>query len=245
MKTKKCKKCNSEKELCEFRTRKDNKSGYGNNCKICESETNKKYRENNKEQIKLKNDEFLENNKDYFKIRYENNKDKILEQSKEYYLKNKDKILDYDKIYRKENKDKIKERQKNWYTENKEKIIIKANINYIKRKNTDPLFKLKIAIKNNIYHSLKRKGFKKNSRTHEILGCLIDEFKQHLESKFEPWMTWDNYGKYDGTEGYGWDIDHIIPTSSATTEEELVKLNHFSNLQPLCSYFNRVIKRDN
>lgn len=44
MKTKKCKKCNSEKELCEFRTRKDNKSGYGNNCKICESETNKKYR---------------------------------------------------------------------------------------------------------------------------------------------------------------------------------------------------------
>ncbi len=245
MKTKKCKKCNSEKELCEFRTRKDNKSGYGNNCKICESEINKKYRENNKEQIKLKNDEFLENNKDYFKIRYESNKDKILEQSKEYYLKNKDKILDYNKIYRKENKDKIKERQKNWYTENKEKIIIKANINYIKRKNNDPLFKLKIAIKNNIYHSLKRKGFKKNSRTHEILGCLIDEFKQHLESKFEPWMNWDNYGLYNGTEGYGWDIDHITPTSSATTEEELIKLNHYSNLQPLCSYINRVIKRNN
>jgi hypothetical protein len=55
-------------------------------------------------------------------------------------------------------------------------------------------------------------------------------------------MIWDNYGLYNGTE-YGWDIDHIIPSSSAITEEELLKLNHFSNLQPLCSYFNRDIKR--
>jgi hypothetical protein len=58
-------------------------------------------------------------------------------------------------------------------------------------------------------------------------------------------MNWDNYGKYNGELDYGWDIDHIIPLSSATTEEELLKLNHFNNLQPLCSYTNRVIKRDN
>ena len=40
------------------------------------------------------------------------------------------------------------------------------------------------------------------------------------------------------------DIDHIIPISTAKTEEEIIKLNHYSNLQPLCSYTNRVIKRD-
>lgn len=245
METKKCKKCNLEKELCEFRTRKDNKSGYGNNCKVCESEINKKYRENNKEKIKLKNKEFLLNNKDYFKERYKNNKEKILLQLKENYNKNKKNKLDYDKTYRKENKDKIKERKKIWYKENKKKILIKANVNYVKRKNSDPLFKLKVAIKNNIYHSLKRKGFKKNSRTHEILGCLIEEFKQHLENQFESWMTWDNYGLYNGEPNYGWDIDHIIPTTTAFSEEELLKLNHYTNLQPLCSYINRVIKRDN
>lgn len=58
-------------------------------------------------------------------------------------------------------------------------------------------------------------------------------------------MTWDNKGLYNGEEGYGWDIDHIIPLSTATTEEDIVKLNHFTNLQPLCSYVNRVIKKHN
>ena len=41
-----------------------------------------------------------------------------------------------------------------------------------------------------------------------------------------------------------WDIDHITPISSAETEDDVIKLNHFTNFQPLCSYTNRVIKRD-
>ena len=60
-------------------------------------------------------------------------------------------------------------------------------------------------------------------------------------------MNWDNYGNpKDGiyAPNKTWDIDHIIPTSSAITEEDLLKLNHFTNLQPLCSYFNRFIKSD-
>lgn len=44
-------------------------------------------------------------------------------------------------------------------------------------------------------------------------------------------------------EDKSWDIDHIIPTSSARTEDEVIKLNHYTNLQPLCSYYNRVVKR--
>lgn len=58
-------------------------------------------------------------------------------------------------------------------------------------------------------------------------------------------MNWDNYGLYNGEPKYGWDIDYKIPTSSAITEEDVIKLNHYSNLQPLCSYVNRVVKRDN
>jgi len=38
-------------------------------------------------------------------------------------------------------------------------------------------------------------------------------------------MSWSNHGD--------WHIDHIIPVASAIDEEELYKLNHFSNLQPL------------
>jgi hypothetical protein len=58
-------------------------------------------------------------------------------------------------------------------------------------------------------------------------------------------MNWDNRGLYNGTPEYGWDIDHMIPSCSAKTEEELIQLNHYSNLQPLCSYINRDIKRNN
>ena len=77
-----------------------------------------------------------------------------------------------------------------------------------------------------------------------MLGCSFIEFKLYLESKFELWMTWENKGKYNGELNYGWDIDHIIPLSSANSEEELVKLNHFENLQPLCSKMNRDIKKN-
>jgi len=45
-------------------------------------------------------------------------------------------------------------------------------------------------------------------------------------------MNFDNYGKYNGEFNFGWDIDHIIPTSSAKTEEEIIKLNHYTNLKP-------------
>ena len=58
-------------------------------------------------------------------------------------------------------------------------------------------------------------------------------------------MTWDNYGLYNGELNCGWDIDHIIPLSSVNTEDDIIKLNHYTNLQPLCSYTNRVIKKDN
>jgi hypothetical protein len=63
-----------------------------------------------------------------------------------------------------------------------------------------------------------------------------------LESKFEIWMNWDNYGLYNGEFNYGWDIDHIMPLFSAKTEEDVLKLNHYTNLQPLCSKVNRHIK---
>jgi hypothetical protein len=46
-----------------------------------------------------------------------------------------------------------------------------------------------------------------------------------MESLFKEGMTWDNHGE--------WHIDHIIPISSGKTEDEVVKLCHYTNLQPL------------
>jgi 5-methylcytosine-specific restriction endonuclease McrA len=58
-------------------------------------------------------------------------------------------------------------------------------------------------------------------------------------------MTWDNWGKFNGELNHGWDIDHIIPISSAKNESDTVTLCNYKNLRPLCSKVNRHIKRDN
>ena len=78
-----------------------------------------------------------------------------------------------------------------------------------------------------------------------LLGCSFKEGKKYIEDKWEPWMNWDNHGIYIvGEYNVGWDVDHIIPTSSAKSKEELIKLFHYTNLQPLCSNINRNVKRD-
>jgi hypothetical protein len=151
--------------------------------------------------------------------------------------------------YRKANKEKIDLSNKQYRENNKdvrklsrEKYKTKRNENHKSKIKTDPLYRLKCNIR-----GLIKKNFlniKKSKKTEEILGCSFEQFKEHLESKFESWMNWDNRGLYNGTEGYGWDIDHIIPSSSAITEDDVIRLNHFSNLQPLCSHINRNIKKD-
>lgn len=85
----------------------------------------------------------------------------------------------------------------------------------------------------------------KNNKYEQILGTSFPELKKYIESKWEPWMNWNNYGLYKTNEyNVGWDIDHIIPTSSANTKEELLKLLHYTNLQPLCTNINRHVKRN-
>lgn len=61
------------------------------------------------------------------------------------------------------------------------------------------------------------------------LGCTLDEFKVHIESQFQPGMSWENWSMR------GWHLDHIRPLDSfdLTKPEELAKACHYSNMQPL------------
>lgn len=160
---------------------------------------------------------------------------------REYYLKNKIKLDNYQKEYRKSNNDL---KGQKWYQKNKERVKEKVKIYQRKRKDTDPIFKLKSNLRTVINNLLRERHFTKKSKTFEIVGCSFEDFIKHIESKFEPWMSWDNYGLYNGEPNYGWDIDHIIPISKAETIDDVIKLNHYSNLQPLCGKTNRYFKRD-
>ena len=159
------------------------------------------------------------------------------------------------KKWRNNNKDYNKIRGKNWRDANKTKVIENNNnwrINnpsykkeYEKnRKLKDIIYRLKHNITSSVGVEIKRKGYTKKSRTYKIIGLTFEEFKNYIESKFQPWMNWDNYGKYNGELNHGWDIDHIEPLSSAKTEVGLLKLWNFKNLQPLCSKINRDVKKN-
>ena len=149
------------------------------------------------------------------------------------------------KIYYQNNKSLYKEYGKKYREANKEIIKIKKNSRQFNRRKEDCLYKLKGNISALIRISFIKQNYKKKNKTVDILGCSMIEFKKYLEAKFENWMTWDNKGNpKDGVFEINktWDIDHIIPISSATTEDDVIRLNHYTNLQPLCSYINRFVK---
>ena len=117
----------------------------------------------------------------------------------------------------------------------KPEVKIKRNLRKRERFKTDKLYKLKENIKTLIGNSIRRKGFKKNSKTNKILGCTYEQLVDHLNINFYNFKVGDD----------NLDIDHIIPISSATNEEEVLKLNHYTNLQLLPKEYNRFIKQAN
>ena len=92
------------------------------------------------------------------------------------------------------------------------------------RKATDPLFKLKCNISSRIYNSLKARGYSKTSKTASLLGCSFETLMEHLGPK----PTEDCH------------LDHICPCNQAQTEEELLKLQHYTNLRWLPAEENKI-----
>jgi hypothetical protein len=246
---KKCIKCKIEKELTDFRfIKKTNK--YWGTCKKCRKEYNKEYREKRKEYLKEKRKEYYKNNKEEFrknsKKYREKNKEKIKELHKEYYKNNKEYLKEYHKEYREKNKEYLKEYWKKYRENNKEKIkeydkeYIKKNKHKIRaekrkyennKRKTDPLYKMKCNLRTRIYSAFKRATWRKGDGTEKLLGCSFKTAHKHIERQFTKGMTWDNHGE--------WHIDHIMPLASAKTEEELKKLCHYRNLQPLWGEDNK------
>lgn len=65
-----------------------------------------------------------------------------------------------------------------------------------------------------------------------LIGCTMQQLRQHLEAQFTEGMTWDNYGK--------WHVDHIRPCASfdLLDPEQQRQCFHYSNLQPLWAIDN-------
>lgn len=96
-----------------------------------------------------------------------------------------------------------------------------------KRSKKEPVFTFVENLRTLIRKSIQGFNYTKNSKTFEILGIDRDGFLKHIESQFTEGMSWENHGFY------GWHLDHKIPVSSARSQEEIIRLNHYTNFQPL------------
>lgn len=164
--------------------------------------------------------------KEYNRLYHASNKEKNKKQrsdyAREYYKRNKIKAS---KRYQ-NNITKIKVYQKQYQKANRQKFKEQYNKSY----KNDELFRAKAKLRASVCHSFKRIKLQKITHTEKLLGCSWQQAKEHLESLFQPGMTWGNHGE--------WHIDHIIPIATATTAEDVAKLCHISNLQPLWAVDN-------
>lgn len=138
------------------------------------------------------------------KIYRDNNRDEISKKRRKYYLDNIDITKNKDRDYRLKNQDKLRQKRKEKYQ-------------------IDSLHKLRVNLRRRINFYLKNK----NSSSFNILGCSVDFLKSYIEERFDVGMSWENYGIN------GWHLDHIVPLSSAKNKYDIIKLCHYSNLQPL------------
>jgi len=118
---------------------------------------------------------------------------------------------------------KQKRKERYWLDPESAKIY---NRNYAReRAKKDPVYRLTLRCRKRIWAAIKEGGYTKKSKSFEMIGCSAKELMSFLEPKMTKGMTWENYGE--------WHIDHIIPLASAKTIEDVERLCHYSNLQPL------------
>ncbi len=227
-------------------------------CTDCNTIRMREYRAKNKDKIKNYQQQ-------YDKTYYQNNKSAIQHRKQKYYQDNKEKILLTESQSYQQHPEEKKEYNKNYYSLNKQRILEQNKIyqaNNIKQireyhrhyqryqRSTKISFKLRYNISASINNYLKSVGSAKQKNSClDYLGYSIDNLIQHLESQFEPWMHWSNYGSYrknswqdHDPSTWTWQIDHIIPQSSfyftSMADPQFLACWGLNNLRPYSSKMN-------
>lgn len=187
--------------------------------KVKISEQNKRYRESHKAEAR-----------DYHKAWRDANREHLNEQAREKYRQNPQSFKERKNRYVASNQEKVKKSQHRYKTENRQKC---TDYERIKRQ-SDPVYRFRTSVRCLIWGYAKKKGYKGNKKTWELVGCDFDTFLAYVQSQFEDGMTLENYGHGRGC----WNIDHIVPISTAQTDDDVERLNHYSNLRPMWSTDN-------
>lgn len=219
-----CTKCKIEKPKTEFHKSSTTKDGLYSSCAKCKTQSVKDRYWKDPEKYKEKS----------IKRRIEN-PERVREIGRESDRKRQDAKSAYTKQYAKDNREKVLAIKRAYNSRNNDRINEARRASRAEKFKNDHIAHMSHRIRGLVTTALRAKGKKKSSRTEEILGCTIEQFIVHLEKQFCKGMSWENRRK--------WHIDHILPMASAKTEEDVIKLNHFTNLRPLWAKDN-LEKRD-
>lgn len=142
--------------------------------------------------------------------------------AKVYYKNNRESALVYQSRYKKAHKPSLTPEQKQKRN--------KHSREYIKNRClVDLNFKIRTRLRNKLSEELCKSRSEKYKATFSLLGMSLEEFKNYISAKFEPGMSWSNWGKYT------WHLDHIKPLASfdLTDPVQQEKAFYFTNFQPL------------
>jgi hypothetical protein len=225
MDKKQCSKCGEIQNLSSFSKRKNSKDGHRGVCKSCINTPERRKKKN--EWMRADRKANPEKYKNFDEAKYEKHRPKILAKKKVYWKNNKETISERKKAHYEINKDAILESNRKYQKNNRESINANKREYESKRRKNDTLYRLTRFQRDSLTRITKViKGERENTSA-EYLGCSIKEFKNYIESKWQKGMSWSNNTMH------GWHMDHIIPLSSAKTEQDIIKLCHYTNVQPL------------
>ncbi len=243
MRNKQCATCGGKKPIEDYYKDKTHADGLASRCKQCMQYANHvQYMKNRDARLK-KQKEYADERRDDIRgcsrQYYQQNCEKLIQDNLDYKKKNPEKVKRWGKAYGKRHRDRIRQHYKEYYRKNREKVTNKnrqwqiVNIekwreyqnDYGKKRREKLEYRLIASIRSRIHRALMQAV--KSKSTMEIIGCTVEQLKQHLESQFLPGMSWDNYGE--------WHIDHILPCSAFELQnsEEQEICFHYTNLQPL------------
>jgi hypothetical protein len=116
---------------------------------------------------------------------------------------------------------------------NKDKTRAYAS-NYRKLRRKNHGIRLKMNARSRFGKVMKKvKAVQTTDSFNDFIGCSSAFLRKHIESQFEPWMNWDNYGP-------GWQMDHKIPLKffDLFDLDQAKSAFHFSNLKPVSAAYN-------
>lgn len=202
-----CRGCGESKGEARFHADRHTRDGRASRCTDCK----RAYRNSRVEQRRA-----------YNKAWAAANPERIREKSRRWRARHPEKVREQNQRYKRANPETVSFLKRDWERRNPEAArAIGA------RRRQNPQYRIEATIRARVHRTLTRG--RKNAPTFIMLGYSVSDLREHLERRFLPGMTWQNYGQ--------WHIDHVRPLSSfaydSPNDPAFRNAWALTNLQPL------------